>query len=110
MFHPIFHQYSFFLLSLLAGQVLHTDGDVIKVDFLHASALNGRFRRPPRPDVATVERKFVFMLMNVPPVPVSGGRMFNVAECTQLEDSYKLYKARYEQLTKIYIWHHSQNI
>ena len=95
-----FHYVYIFSPFLLLGQVLRTDGDVLTVDFLHPGSLKGMFRRPLRgPDVSPIEIKFVFQRMSAPPVPVSGGRMFHVVECKELEDNYKLYKSRYEQFT-----------
>lgn len=64
------------------------------IDFMHPCQTAGHFKKP-KSDIAEVEFQFIFHRMLVAPYPISGGRLFKIAE-----REYKALESKYAEFKR----------
>ena len=75
------------------GIVTQIGPEKLTVDFLHPTSVQGRFKDPPRPDVAEIYPTFVFACPIDQP-SLKQGRHYTISNCSRLQEQYNALKAR----------------
>lgn len=77
------------------GTVTNLSGDSVMVKFLQPSVTDGIYRWPSKDDIVDVTVKFVFTIIDDPPIPVSGGRSLRLPNWRKFNTTYEAYKRKY---------------